>query len=398
MKYTKGFVGIGVIIAVIAALVVGGGAVYYATKTKAPSQENIGANNYQPVEQNYTPPTSYNNNQQNQNSAQNNNQTQQQQQPPQQAPQQVAEITSFSVVGKNFVVKGKFLSKIEIWNIPSGTGIDPSMYKKIAMSTSYQGTINSQTFTILIPCSEGFGTNIFAKGYNQQGNALASTKYLPYNGVTDIYENVYKPVCESAQAGTNSFFVVNANSGVNVSNPTFVVNGNTYSGINPFLTYMNTLTSGLYNVNISAPGYNTMTGSRISVPGNLSNMVINLDPLTQTHNCPHQPSNSNGFALCGYIVDANHNALAGVQVGSPTFPSISATTASDGYYDTQFSPLQNYDCGNPVTFTYSKSGYKTLNYILNGPYIYMGGDMGTQLILNHGSGTEQKTDKHGMCP
>lgn len=391
MKYNKGFVGIGVIIAVIAALVVGGGAVYYATKTKAPSTENVGVNNYQPVEQNYTPP------------ATNNNLSQQQTPPPannppqQQTPQQVAEIMNFSVSGKNFVVKGKFLSKIEIWNIPSGTGIDPSMYKKIATSTSYQGTIGSQTFTILIPCSEGFGTNIFAKGYDQLGNALAVTKYLPYNGVTDIYENVYKSACESAQAGTNSFFVVNANSGVNVSSPTFFVNGNTYSSISTFLAYMNTLSSGLYNVNISAPGYQPMTGSRISVPGNLSNMVINLDPLTQAHNCPHQPSSSNGFALCGYVVDANHNALSNVQVSSPTFSSVSAITASDGYYDTQFLPLQNYDCGNPVTFTYSKSGYKTLNYVLNGPYIYMGGDMGTQLIMTPGSGSEQKINKHGMC-
>lgn len=396
MKYTKGFVGIGVITAVIVALVVGGGVVYYATKTKAPSTENIGANNYQPVEQNYTPPTNYNNNQQAQNPPQTTNQTQQTNQ--QQQNQQTAEITSFSVVGKNFVVKGKFLNKIEIWNIPSGTGIESSMYKKIAISTSYQETISSQTFTILIPCSESFGTNIFAKGYDQQGNALATTKYLPYNGVTEIYENVYKPACESTQAGTNSFFVVNADSGINVSNPTFVVNGNTYSSISTFLAYMNTLSSGLYNVNISAPGYQNMIGTRISVPGNLSAMVINLDPITHAHNCPHQPSNTSAFALCGYIADQNHNALAGVQVSSPTFGSISAVTASDGYYDTQFSPLQNYDCGNPVTFTYSKSGYKTLNYILNGPYIYMGGDMGTQLLMTHGSGTEQKTDKHGMCP
>ena len=61
MKYNKGFVGIGVIVAIIAALVVGGGVVYYATKTKAPSQENAGVNNYQPAEQNYTPPTTNNN-------------------------------------------------------------------------------------------------------------------------------------------------------------------------------------------------------------------------------------------------------------------------------------------------------------------------------------------------
>lgn len=74
MKYNKGFVGIGIVIAIIIALVVGGGVVYYATKTKVPSTENTGVNNYQPVEQNYVPPTSYNNNQQTQTPPQTNQQ------------------------------------------------------------------------------------------------------------------------------------------------------------------------------------------------------------------------------------------------------------------------------------------------------------------------------------
>lgn len=49
MKYNKGFIGIGIIIAIVASLVVGGGAVYFATKTPT-SSKNIGENNYQPQE------------------------------------------------------------------------------------------------------------------------------------------------------------------------------------------------------------------------------------------------------------------------------------------------------------------------------------------------------------
>lgn len=49
MKYNKGFIGIGIIIAIVATLVVGGGAVYFATKTPT-SPKNIGENNYQPQE------------------------------------------------------------------------------------------------------------------------------------------------------------------------------------------------------------------------------------------------------------------------------------------------------------------------------------------------------------
>ena len=63
MKYNKGFVGIGVIIAIIVALAIGGGVVYYATKTPAPSS-NTEENNYQSqanTQTNNTPPPAKNN-------------------------------------------------------------------------------------------------------------------------------------------------------------------------------------------------------------------------------------------------------------------------------------------------------------------------------------------------
>lgn len=51
MKNNKGFVG--VIIAIIAALIIGGGAVYFATRTSTPSSQNTEENNYEPqVDQN----------------------------------------------------------------------------------------------------------------------------------------------------------------------------------------------------------------------------------------------------------------------------------------------------------------------------------------------------------
>lgn len=61
MKNNKGFIGVGVIIAIIVALAVGGGIVYYATKTPTPSS-NTEENNYQPqANQNSTiPPTTTN--------------------------------------------------------------------------------------------------------------------------------------------------------------------------------------------------------------------------------------------------------------------------------------------------------------------------------------------------
>jgi len=60
MKYNKGFIGVGMIVAIIAILAVGGGAVYYATKTPALSS-NTEENNYQPqINQNSTIPPNTN--------------------------------------------------------------------------------------------------------------------------------------------------------------------------------------------------------------------------------------------------------------------------------------------------------------------------------------------------
>lgn len=57
MKYNKGFIGTGMIVAIIAILAIGGGVVYYSTKSPTPSS-NIEENNYQPqVNQNSTTPT-----------------------------------------------------------------------------------------------------------------------------------------------------------------------------------------------------------------------------------------------------------------------------------------------------------------------------------------------------
>lgn len=52
MKNNKGFIGIGILIAIIAALVVGGGAVYFMTKPSTPYLKNTGDNIIPPVNQN----------------------------------------------------------------------------------------------------------------------------------------------------------------------------------------------------------------------------------------------------------------------------------------------------------------------------------------------------------
>lgn len=68
MRYNKGFIGIGMIIAIVTVLAVGGGAVYYATKTPTPSSNTEGSN-YPPVDQNQNSTTPANTQNQNSNSS-----------------------------------------------------------------------------------------------------------------------------------------------------------------------------------------------------------------------------------------------------------------------------------------------------------------------------------------
>ncbi|MCF7831872.1 MAG: hypothetical protein K9M36_03240 [Candidatus Pacebacteria bacterium] len=292
--YHKGFIGVGVIVAVVVAFVIGGGIVYYATQPSAPGS------NYMPTDQN-----------------------------------------------------GNVLSV-----------------------TTDANSAQSDTSTAITVVPNQPSVN--------SGETQSDTQNSPI----------------SVGVSPQSFFVVNAESGVNVVNPVFTVNGNTYQGINNFLLYMNTVVPGTYSVNVSASGYESMTGITIAVPANLTDMVINLEPVVSAHNCPRNPSNANNFFLCGYVADENHNALAGVQVSSSGFggtPVVAATTSADGYYQVEFTPLQNNDCSNPFTIYYSTENYKSLSYILRGLYVYPGGDLSTRIQMNQGTGEDQEIVKHGMC-
>lgn len=140
MKYNKGFVGIGMIIAIIAVLVVGGGAVYYATKTPAPSS-NTEENNYQPqANQNSTIPPTTNT------QAQNNN--------PSPTPTCAPSITVLSPNGGEVYTAGQQITvKWKSCNLNQQVGITLSGFP-IPSSTQFflgnwvSSTVGSQVVTI----------------------------------------------------------------------------------------------------------------------------------------------------------------------------------------------------------------------------------------------------------
>jgi len=215
--------------------------------------------------------------------------------------------------------------------------------------------------------------------------------------VVDTIDDEIPPVPIPQPSGTNSFFVVSSDSGVNISNPTITANGQQFQSVTAFLAYAQTLPNGTLQVSVSAPGYETMT-TDLNIPNNLS-ITFNLVPITKSHDCTRHPTSSSGYLLCGYVIDENRNALSGVQVSSTIFTSVSTTTGTDGYYEVEFLPQMNhYGCNDKITFLYSKSGYKTKSIIFDGVYIYAGGDLGNKVVLTSGIGSDQDNVTHGMCP
>ena len=253
----------------------------------------------------------------------------------------------------------------------------------------------------LAQCDEAFNKSTFRQFYII--DKAEKTVYGPYSleqyllkrNETGVPKELELSNLNSSPT-TDSFFVVDADSGAKVVNPSFVVNGTMYNTIDSFLAYMNSLPNGKYDVSITASDYTT-SEVKMNVPENLKNLEINLSPLTKAHNCSRHPSKTNNFFLCGYVVDENRSPLAGVQIASPDFSDLKATSGADGYYEAEFPPKKNYDCGDKATFTFTKPGFKTLDYTVEGPIIYIGGDIGFRHMMKTGTGIEQIVSKHGIC-
>jgi hypothetical protein len=102
-----------------------------------------------------------------------------------------ATINTFSVQKPDFVVNGSELSKVEIWAVPTGSGVTESNYELLGSATLQSDSDpTAQVWTLPIPAAPVLATAIFAKGFDANGAAAANLS-LPYNGATEIYDAVW---------------------------------------------------------------------------------------------------------------------------------------------------------------------------------------------------------------
>ena len=99
-------------------------------------------------------------------------------------------IRSIGIKRPNIVVRGANLSKVEVWEIPTGTGITPDEYTLLGTANRLNSAGQNEVWVFPIPSRPLSATDIFVKGFDAEGKSVG-TKSLPYLGATQIYDALW---------------------------------------------------------------------------------------------------------------------------------------------------------------------------------------------------------------
>ena len=102
------------------------------------------------------------------------------------AEKSASSVIAFKVERPLFVVYGRNLASVEIWDAPTGTGVEPGRLGA-AKRTTPPG--NHEKWVLEIP-PDMLAVEIFAIGYNT-AHVEVGKKFLPFKGATEIHNALY---------------------------------------------------------------------------------------------------------------------------------------------------------------------------------------------------------------
>lgn len=95
-------------------------------------------------------------------------------------------ITTFEVIRPDFVVKGERLTKVEVWAVPTGTGISEESYSLIGTMRLMSDVEGAQEWRLTIPSQPILATEIFVQGYDLS-DVKTNKRSLVILGATELY-------------------------------------------------------------------------------------------------------------------------------------------------------------------------------------------------------------------
>ena len=102
-----------------------------------------------------------------------------------------SELRAVQVKRPHIVIRGAYLSKVEVWAIPTGTGITPEEFVLLGNADRANPAGHNEMWVFRIPSCKTdtrlLATEVFVTGFSEKGDVVGS-KSLPYRGASELYE------------------------------------------------------------------------------------------------------------------------------------------------------------------------------------------------------------------
>lgn len=102
----------------------------------------------------------------------------------------------------NLIVLARGADRVELWYVPTGTGVSESQYAKLGAAKKGGRDGDYDTWTYPIPADVFLATRVFAKAY--AGDEAVAEGSLPAAGATQIYENLWGKKATTTPSGPGS--------------------------------------------------------------------------------------------------------------------------------------------------------------------------------------------------
>ena len=102
-----------------------------------------------------------------------------------------SELRTVQVKRPRIVIRGAYLSKVEVWAVPTGTGITPKEFMLLGNADRANPAGHNEMWVFRIPsCKTNarlLATEVFVTGFGDKGDVVGS-KSLPYTGASELHE------------------------------------------------------------------------------------------------------------------------------------------------------------------------------------------------------------------